>query len=270
MYDLVVIGGGMGGLATAALAQRAGLRTALLEAHTKLGGCAGYFRRGPYTFDAGATALMGLRPGEPIGDLLGLLGVEFEGVTTSSYRVHLPDRVVDVVPDAGSFEATASAALARSGERGPAAAALLEASGGRRRQPLRRGREDSPAAGPGPGGSRPRPEDPGALWSPLRGHFGPDRPGRASPAGPEWERGLPVPDRHALAGHGSGRSRDRAVRERLGLHPGLSAGDEPAARGDAGPGGGNRPAVRRPGRRLEDGDPRRPGREGRAGRQGAI
>src|SRR3954454_13617661 len=101
-YDLVVVGGGMGGLGTGALAQRLGLRTALLEAHTRLGGCAGYFRRGPYTFDAGATALMGLRPGEPIGDLLGLLGVEFEGVTTSSYRVHLPDRVVDVVPDVGS------------------------------------------------------------------------------------------------------------------------------------------------------------------------
>src|SRR3954465_1653952 len=114
-FDLVVVGGGMGGLATAALAQRLGLRTALLEAHTRLGGCAGYFRRGPYTFDAGATALMGLRPGEPIGDLLALLGVDFEGVTTPSYRVHLPDRVVDVVADAGRFEALTSAALARGG-----------------------------------------------------------------------------------------------------------------------------------------------------------
>jgi hypothetical protein len=70
--DLVVIGGGMGGPATAALAQRRGLRTALLEAHTKLGGCAGYFARGPYTFDVGAMALMGLRDGEPIGDLRAL------------------------------------------------------------------------------------------------------------------------------------------------------------------------------------------------------
>src|SRR5438270_8780325 len=107
-FDLVVIGGGIGGLATAALAQRQGLRTALLEAHTKLGGCAGYFRRGPYTFDAGATALMGLSPGEPIGDLLELLGVEFEGVTTPIYRVHLPDRVVDIVSDPGRFEVLTS------------------------------------------------------------------------------------------------------------------------------------------------------------------
>ena len=49
VFDLIVVGGGMGGLATAALAQRLGLRTALLEAHTKLGGCAGYFRRGDFT-----------------------------------------------------------------------------------------------------------------------------------------------------------------------------------------------------------------------------
>ncbi len=98
-YDLVVIGGGMGDLATAALAQRRGLRVALLEAHTKLGGCAGYFCRGPFTFDVGATALMGVAPGEPIGDLLATLGVDFEAVRTPSYRVHLPDRTLDITPE---------------------------------------------------------------------------------------------------------------------------------------------------------------------------
>ena len=110
VYDLVVIGGGMGGLAAAGLSQRLGLRTALLEAHTKLGGCAGYFRRGPYTFDAGATALMGLRPVEPVGDLLDVLGVPFHAETTSSYRVHLPDRRLDIVTDPDRFlDATLSA-----------------------------------------------------------------------------------------------------------------------------------------------------------------
>src|SRR5687768_11770452 len=102
-YDLVVVGGGMGGLATAALAQRRGLRTALLEAHTKLGGCAGYFARGPYSFDAGATALMGLDAGEPIGDLLHLLDVDFQAARTPAYRVHLPDRTLDIVADPPTF-----------------------------------------------------------------------------------------------------------------------------------------------------------------------
>ena len=103
-YDLVVVGGGIGGLATATLAQRLGLRVALLEAHTKLGGCAGYFDRGPYTFDVGATALMGLKEGEAIGDLIRVVGAEFSGQPTSSYRVNLPDRVFDIVPDDAAFE----------------------------------------------------------------------------------------------------------------------------------------------------------------------
>src|SRR5512135_2875536 len=111
-YDLVVVGGGMGGLATAALAQARGLRTALLEAHTKLGGCAGYFGRGPFTFDAGATALMGLGPGEPVGAFLATIGLDdFEAVRTPSYRVHLPDRVLDIVPDADAFETACLAAF---------------------------------------------------------------------------------------------------------------------------------------------------------------
>ncbi len=111
VWDLLVVGGGVGGLATAALAQRLGLRVALLESHTKLGGCAGYFERGPYTFDVGATALMGLEPGEPIGDLLRVVGLEFSGERTSSYRVHLPDRVMEIVPDDATFEKASTVAF---------------------------------------------------------------------------------------------------------------------------------------------------------------
>jgi C-3',4' desaturase CrtD len=104
LYDLIVVGGGMGGLATAALAQRRGLRVALLESHTRLGGCAGWFPRDPYTFDAGATALMGMGPGEPIAALLDDIGVEFSAELTSSYRVHLPDRTFDITADTRRFE----------------------------------------------------------------------------------------------------------------------------------------------------------------------
>ena len=110
-YDLVVIGGGIGGLATAALAGRRGLRVALLESHSRLGGCGGWFDRGPYTFDAGATALMGLGRGEPIGELLARIGVDFEATRTPSYRVHLPDRTLDVGLDRRGFEAASAAAF---------------------------------------------------------------------------------------------------------------------------------------------------------------
>jgi phytoene dehydrogenase-like protein len=94
----------MGGLATAALGQKSGLRTALLEAHTKLGGCAGYFGRGPYTFDAGATALMGLGNGEPLGDFFDALAMNFEAVRTPSYRICMPDRDFEIVTDSAAFE----------------------------------------------------------------------------------------------------------------------------------------------------------------------
>ena len=104
LYDLVVVGAGMGGLALAAQAQRSGRRVALLESHSHLGGCAGWFDRGPYVFDAGATALMGLRSGEPLGRLLEEIGLSFQGVETPSYRVYLPDREIDIVRDDNVFE----------------------------------------------------------------------------------------------------------------------------------------------------------------------
>ncbi|QDV34189.1 phytoene desaturase family protein [Tautonia plasticadhaerens] len=103
MDDLIVIGGGWGGLATASLARARGLGVSLLESHTRLGGCAGWFDRGPYTFDAGATALMGLGPDEPVGGLFKAIGLESRSVQTPSYRVCLPDRTLDVVPDASRF-----------------------------------------------------------------------------------------------------------------------------------------------------------------------
>jgi len=110
-YDLVVVGGGIGGLSTAALASRRGLRVALLESHSRLGGCAGYFPRGVYPFDAGATALMGLGPDEPIGLMLRRIGVDFEAIRTPTYRVHLPDRTLDVGPDRQAFETASTLAF---------------------------------------------------------------------------------------------------------------------------------------------------------------
>jgi C-3',4' desaturase CrtD len=61
--DVVVVGAGIAGLTAAALLADAGLGVVLLEAHSQTGGCAGTFRRGPYTFDVGATQVAGLEPG---------------------------------------------------------------------------------------------------------------------------------------------------------------------------------------------------------------
>ena len=61
--DVAVVGAGIAGLTAAALLADQGLEVVLLEAHSQSGGCAGTFRRGPYTFDVGATQVAGFEPG---------------------------------------------------------------------------------------------------------------------------------------------------------------------------------------------------------------
>ncbi|HYF03798.1 MAG TPA: NAD(P)/FAD-dependent oxidoreductase [Patescibacteria group bacterium] len=69
MHDIIVIGAGYAGLAAAALLQKHGFKVLLLESHIAVGGCAGYFSRRNFTFDAGATTFSGLRADQPVGRL---------------------------------------------------------------------------------------------------------------------------------------------------------------------------------------------------------
>lgn len=70
----LVVGAGGGGIASALLASLRGEDVTLLEAHSKLGGCASWFKRGEFIFDAGATTLSGVASHEPVGELFKLLG----------------------------------------------------------------------------------------------------------------------------------------------------------------------------------------------------
>ncbi len=70
----LIVGAGGGGIASALLAALRGEQVTLLESHSALGGCASYFKRGPFTFDAGATTVSGVGIGEPLGELFELLG----------------------------------------------------------------------------------------------------------------------------------------------------------------------------------------------------
>lgn len=72
--NTIVIGAGGGGIASALLASLRGEKVTLIEAHSALGGCASWFKRGPYIFDAGATTLSGVGENEPVGELFSLLG----------------------------------------------------------------------------------------------------------------------------------------------------------------------------------------------------
>tara|TARA_B100000965_G_scaffold375404_1_gene367450 strand:- start:1227 stop:2747 length:1521 start_codon:yes stop_codon:yes gene_type:complete len=61
--SIIVVGGGIAGLTSAALLSKEGYEVTLVEAHNQLGGCAGTFKRGSYTFDVGATQVAGLEKG---------------------------------------------------------------------------------------------------------------------------------------------------------------------------------------------------------------
>ncbi|MCR9205629.1 MAG: NAD(P)/FAD-dependent oxidoreductase [Halobacteriovoraceae bacterium] len=67
---ILIIGGGYGGLSLAALLATHGYQVNLYEAHTYLGGCASFFKRGKFKFDCGATTLSGLNPNRPLNILL--------------------------------------------------------------------------------------------------------------------------------------------------------------------------------------------------------
>jgi len=66
-YDVVVIGAGFGGLATALELTRRGARVALCESLNYPGGCASTFRRDGYAFEAGATLFSGLAEDQLFG-----------------------------------------------------------------------------------------------------------------------------------------------------------------------------------------------------------
>ncbi len=206
-----------------------------------LGGCAGYFDRDPFVFDAGATALMGLGRGEPIGDLMDVVGLDLESEPTPSYRIHLPDRRLDIVPDTSAVRGGHSRRLPRSS---PISAGVLAASSLGRRT-IVQGRQPGSAAA-GPIAPRPGARPPQPWRARLAG--GCDRrvdgPGRPSIAQPATRSVVPLDDRHATPGYRAGRAGNGAVRERGGMPPGVPPGDATASRRHAGPGRGPGGTVR--------------------------
>ncbi len=66
MFDAVVIGSGIGGLACAAALARFGRRVAVFEQHTVAGGLTHTFQRDAYTWDVGVHYLGQMGPGEPM------------------------------------------------------------------------------------------------------------------------------------------------------------------------------------------------------------
>jgi C-3',4' desaturase CrtD len=95
MERVVIIGAGIGGLATAARLARAGLDVTVLEAHVYPGGSAGTFYHQGYRFDAGATLAGGFYPDGPMDILARAVGISGWDTIPAPHQpamvVHLPD-----------------------------------------------------------------------------------------------------------------------------------------------------------------------------------
>src|SRR5947207_15878186 len=100
MRDVIVVGGGVAGMATAARLQAQGLSTLVLEAHGQPGGCAGFYRRKGFAFDVGATTLIDFEPGGVGAELLRSIGMDsFRADVLPGYRAWLPDRTITLFRD---------------------------------------------------------------------------------------------------------------------------------------------------------------------------
>lgn len=74
-YDVVVIGGGLGGLICARQLAQGGRSVVVLERQRELGGCLQSYRRGGLEFDTGMHYVGGLAEGQPLHDAFDTLGL---------------------------------------------------------------------------------------------------------------------------------------------------------------------------------------------------
>lgn len=101
MYDVAIVGGGLSGIATAMLLQSYGHSSIIIEAHNRLGGCAGFYLRDGFSFDVGATTLVDFHEDGLGGKFLKSVGVEpLEGEFLPGYLAWLPNKTINVSKEA--------------------------------------------------------------------------------------------------------------------------------------------------------------------------
>jgi C-3',4' desaturase CrtD len=113
-YEVVVVGGGVGGLTVAALLAARGVKVCLLEKEALAGGCAATFQKFGYTFESTASLYAGWWPGEIHERVFAELPVSAPEVrpVSPAYVVRLPDQTeVALTENDEAFEQNLRAAF---------------------------------------------------------------------------------------------------------------------------------------------------------------
>jgi len=93
-YEVVVVGGGIGGLTAAALLAARGVKVCLIEKESRVGGCVAGFQKFGYEFESGAGLYAAWQPGEIHERVFAELAVAPPEVhpLSPAYVVRLPDK----------------------------------------------------------------------------------------------------------------------------------------------------------------------------------
>jgi C-3',4' desaturase CrtD len=113
-YEVVVVGGGIGGLTAAALLAARGLSVCLFEKESRPGGCAAVYEKFGYQFEQTASLYASWQAGEIHERVFAQLPVTAPEVrpVEPAYIVRLPDGLdVPLLTDDAAFEATLRAAF---------------------------------------------------------------------------------------------------------------------------------------------------------------
>jgi all-trans-retinol 13,14-reductase len=88
-YDIIIIGGGLGGLQCGYILSKQGYSVCVLEKNAQTGGCLQTFRRGSYAFDTGFHYVGGLDEGQPLYqffDFFGLMNLPWHKLDKSGFE----------------------------------------------------------------------------------------------------------------------------------------------------------------------------------------
>ena len=117
--EVVVIGSGIAGLTVSSLLAKDGISVTVLEQNWLPGGCASSYPRKHYIFESGATTIVGLDEGMPVGHFLDQIGVElpFRKLDTPM-QVHLKNgKVITRYQDLERWIAEAERVFGPEGQR---------------------------------------------------------------------------------------------------------------------------------------------------------